>query len=103
LKFHVYLENQRVYINKAQLGEEDGITLGWKLKAHPAFCYRDDMKESLSKMMGEEFKRIQYALFPKTIKYNQSKYRAKMTEHGITLQVTKTMGIAAAGIHAHMA
>jgi hypothetical protein len=38
LKFCVYLEQQRVYINKVQLGEEDGITLGWTLKAHPAFC-----------------------------------------------------------------
>jgi hypothetical protein len=44
-KFRVYLEQQRVYINKAQLGEEEGINLGWTLKAHPYFCYRDDMKE----------------------------------------------------------
>jgi hypothetical protein len=43
-KFQFYLEQQRVYLNKAQLGEEDGITLGWILKSHPAFCYRDDMK-----------------------------------------------------------
>jgi hypothetical protein len=43
----VYLENRRVYINKAQLGEEEGITLGWILKAHPEFCFRDDMKEVL--------------------------------------------------------
>jgi hypothetical protein len=27
-KFRVYLENQRVYIHKAQLGEEEGIALG---------------------------------------------------------------------------
>jgi hypothetical protein len=27
-KFRVYLENNRVYINKAQLGEGDGIILG---------------------------------------------------------------------------
>jgi hypothetical protein len=33
-KFRFYLEQQRAYINKAQLGEEDGITLGWTLKAH---------------------------------------------------------------------
>jgi hypothetical protein len=46
-KFRVYLKNQRVYINKAQLGEEEGITLGWILKAHPAFCFRGDMKEAL--------------------------------------------------------
>jgi hypothetical protein len=46
-KFHVYLEQQRVYINKVQLGEGDGITLGWTLKARPSFCYRDDTKEAL--------------------------------------------------------
>jgi hypothetical protein len=68
-KLRVYLENQRVYINKAQVWEEDGITLGWTLKARPAFCYRNDMKEALYKMMGDEFKGMQYALFPKTIKY----------------------------------
>jgi hypothetical protein len=43
-EFRIYLENHRAYINRAQLGEEDGITLGWTLKAHPYFCYRDDMK-----------------------------------------------------------
>jgi hypothetical protein len=58
LKFRLYLENQRVYINKSQLGDEDGITLGWTLKSHPAFCYIDDMKNSLYKIMGEEFKGI---------------------------------------------
>jgi hypothetical protein len=52
-KFCVYLKNQRVYINKAQLGEEDGITLGCTLNAHPAFCYRDEMKEALYNMAGE--------------------------------------------------
>jgi hypothetical protein len=43
-KFRVYIEQQRVYINKVQLEEEDGITLGWTLKAQPAFCYIDDLK-----------------------------------------------------------
>jgi hypothetical protein len=69
-KFCVYLEQQRVYINKDQLG-------GWTLKLHPAFCYRDDMKEALYNIMGDEFKGVQYALFPKTIKYKRSKYGAK--------------------------
>jgi hypothetical protein len=67
-KFGVYLEQKRVYIDKAQLGEEDSTTLGWTLKSHPAFFYRDDMKEALYKIMGDEFKGVQYALFPKTIK-----------------------------------
>jgi hypothetical protein len=102
-KFCVHLKQQRVYINKAQLGEEDGIALGWTLKAHPAFCYRDDMKEALYKMIGDEFKGVQYALLPKTIKYKRSKDGAKMTTIGITLQVTKTPGITVADFRADMA
>jgi hypothetical protein len=102
-KFRVYLENQRVYINKAQLGEEEGITLGCILKAHTAFCFQDDMKDALCNMMGETFKNVQYALFPKTVKYKLSKYGANMSTNGITLQVTKTPGITAADFRAEMA
>jgi hypothetical protein len=29
----------------------------------------DDMKQRLSLMMGDEFKDIKYAIFPKTIEY----------------------------------
>jgi hypothetical protein len=101
--FRVYLENQRVYINKAQLGEEEDITLGWILKAHPAFCFLDDMKKSLYIMMGEAFKGVHYALFPKTIKYKRSKDGANMSTNGITLQVTKTPGITASDFRAEMA
>jgi hypothetical protein len=102
-KFRVYLENQRVYINKAQLGEEEGITLGWILKADPEFCFRDDVKDALCNMMGETFKNVHYAFFPKTIKYKRSKDGAKMSTNGITLQVTKTPGITAADFRAEMA
>jgi hypothetical protein len=102
-KFRVYLEIQRVYINKAQLGEEEGITLGWILKAHPEFCFRDDMKYALCNMMGETFKNVHYALFPQTIKSKPSKDGAKMSTNGITLQVTKTPGITAADFRAEMA
>jgi hypothetical protein len=52
-------------------------------------------------MMGE-FKGVQYALFPITIKYKQSKDGAKMTVNGITLQVTKTPGITVANLRADM-
>jgi hypothetical protein len=84
LKSRVYLEQQWVYINKAQLGGEDGITLGWTLKAHPVFCYRDDMKEALYDMMGDEFKGVRATLFPNTIKYKRSKDGAKMTKWNYT-------------------
>jgi hypothetical protein len=61
------------------------------------------MKESLYNMMGEAFKGVHYALFPKTIKYKRSKYGAKMSTNGITLQVTKTPSIPAAYFRAKMA
>jgi hypothetical protein len=83
--------------------EEYGITLGWTLKSHPAFCYRDYMNEALYDMVGEEFKGVQYALFPKTIKYKRSKDGVKMTMNGITLQVAKTLGIAATAFRADVA
>jgi hypothetical protein len=102
-KSRVCLENQRVYINKAQLGEEEGITLGWILKAHPEFCFREDMKDALCNMMGETFKNVRYALFPKTIKYKRSNDGAKMSTNGITLQVTNTPGITASYFRTEMA
>jgi hypothetical protein len=42
---------------------------------------RDDMKDALCNMMGETFKNVHYALFPKTIKYKRSKDGAKMSTH----------------------
>jgi hypothetical protein len=42
--FHMYLQAKRVYINNAQLGTEEGVTLGWMHRAHPAFCFREDIK-----------------------------------------------------------
>jgi hypothetical protein len=73
------------------------------LKAHPAFCFRDDIKDTLCNMMSETVKNVHYALFPKTIKYKRSKDGAKMSNNGITLQVTKTPGITAAEFRAEMA
>jgi hypothetical protein len=101
-KFRVYLENQRVYIKKAQLGEEESMILGWILKAHPAFFFWDDMKDALCNMMGETFKNAPYALFPKTIRYKRSKDGEKMSTNGITLQVTNNPGMTAADFRAEM-
>jgi hypothetical protein len=61
------------------------------------------MREALYKMMGDRFKGVQYAMFPKTIIYKGSKDGAKMTTNGITLQVTKTLGITAADFRGDMA
>jgi hypothetical protein len=60
------------------------------------------MNEALHKMMVEECKGVQYAFFPKTIMYERSKDRVKMTTNGITLQVAKIMGITAADFRAEM-
>jgi hypothetical protein len=59
-----------MYINKAQLGEEEGISLGWILKAHPEFCIRDDMKDVLCSMMGETFKTYIMRCFQKLLSSN---------------------------------
>jgi hypothetical protein len=77
--------------------------LGWIMKSHPAFCFRDNMKEALYNMMGEAFKGVHYALFPKTTKYKRNTDGAKMSTHGITLQVNETPGITAADFRAEMA
>jgi hypothetical protein len=61
------------------------------------------MKEALHNMMGEAFKGVHYALFPKTIKYKRSKDGEKMSTNGITLHVTKTPGITAEYLRAEMA
>jgi hypothetical protein len=61
------------------------------------------MKDTLCNMMGETFKNVHYALFPKTIKYKRSKDGAKMSTNGITLQVTNTPGIIAVDFRAEMA
>jgi hypothetical protein len=37
--FRTYLQAKRVYINNAQLGTEEGVTLVWMHQAHPVFCY----------------------------------------------------------------
>jgi hypothetical protein len=54
-------------------------------------------------MMGNEFKWVQYALFPKKIKYKWRKDGAKMTTNVIRLQVTKIPGITIADFRADMA
>jgi hypothetical protein len=36
-EFHTYLQEKRVYINKAHLGTEEGVAVGWMHQAHPAF------------------------------------------------------------------
>jgi hypothetical protein len=101
--FRMYLQSKRVYINKAQLGIEEGVTLGWLHQAHPAFCYREDIKERLRELMGEEHKEVQYALFPKSINYERVSDGVRLTTTGVTMQIAKSPNVTAADFRASMA
>jgi hypothetical protein len=93
--FHNYLDDNRVYINNAHLGDEEGISLGWIFRDHPTFGFRDDIKERLIAMMTKDDKEIKLAIFPKTIMYKRVKDGKVMSTTGVILQVDKTEGIAA--------
>jgi hypothetical protein len=101
--FQNYLDDNHVYIDNAQLGDEEGIALGWIFRAHPAFGFRDDIKERLIAMMTKDDKEIKLAIFPKTIKYKIVKDGKAMSTTGVTLQVSKTEGITATEFRANMA
>jgi hypothetical protein len=92
-----------VYINNAQLGTEERVTLVWIHQAHPAFCYREDIKEQLREMMGDEHKDFQYALFPKTINYKRVPDGVRLTTTGVTMQIAKSPNLVAADCRASMA
>jgi hypothetical protein len=83
--FFMYLQAKKVYINKAQLGTEEGVTLGWMHQAHPAFCFQEDIKERLKELMGDEHKEVQYALFPKTINYKRISDGVRLTTTGVKM------------------
>jgi hypothetical protein len=58
-----------VHINSAQPGVEEGVTMGWCWRSHPALGYHDEMKYCLRLMMGKSHKDTSYALLPKNISY----------------------------------
>jgi hypothetical protein len=97
-----FLDDKRVYINRAQLGTEGGLSLGWIHKVHPAFAFRDGMKEQLQAMMNKDFKDIKYALFPRTVKYKRSD-GMMLTTNGIAIQVAKTENTSSTSFRAAMA
>jgi hypothetical protein len=91
--FRQYLNKERVHINIAQLGVEEGITMGWCWKSHPAFRYRDEMKSRLKIMMGKAHEDTSYALFPKNIRYIRKSDGAKLSKTGIALRIAKQPGV----------
>jgi hypothetical protein len=97
-----YLDNNRVHINKAQLGTDEGLSLGWIHKAHPTFAFRDGMKDQLQAMMNKEFKDIKYAVFSRTMKYKRSDGMV-LTMNGIAIQVSKTENTSSSDFRSVMA
>jgi hypothetical protein len=91
--FRQYLNKERVHINSAQLGVEEGFTMGWCWKSHPAFGYRDEMKSRLKLMMGKAHEDTSYALFPKNIRYIHKSDGAKLSTTGIALRIAKRPGV----------
>jgi hypothetical protein len=91
--FHQYLNQERVHINSAHLGVEEGVTFGWCWKSHPAFGYSDEMKSHLKLMMGKEHEDITYVLFPKNIRYFCKSDGDKLNITGIALWIVKRPGV----------
>jgi hypothetical protein len=101
--FRMYLQSKREYINKAQLGIGEGVTMGWMHQAHSEFFYREDIKERLKELMGEEHKSVQYALFPKSINYKGIADGVRLATTGVTMQIAKSPNVTAAYFRATMA
>jgi hypothetical protein len=45
--FRQYLNQERVHINSAQLGDEEGVPMGLCWKSHPSFGYRDEISSQI--------------------------------------------------------
>jgi predicted oxidoreductase len=57
--FKQYLLEERVHINNAQLGPEEAVVLGWIQGPHPAFSFRDSMRESIKELMKLKYSTIE--------------------------------------------
>jgi hypothetical protein len=62
--FKIYLMKDRVHINNAKLGPEEAVVLGWIPGSHPAFSFRDNMREAIKNQMPIEYANVEWALFP---------------------------------------
>jgi hypothetical protein len=87
--FKQYLIKDGVHINNAHLGEEEAVVLGWISGSHPAFSFRDSIREAIKDQMPIEYANVEWALFPKTIYYTRASDGVKMSTSGVSLQVTK--------------
>jgi hypothetical protein len=87
--FKEYLLEDRVHINNAQLGPEEAVVLGWIPGSHPAFSFRDNMRESIKNQMPIEYANVECTLFPKTIYYTRASDGVKLSTSGVSVQVNK--------------
>jgi hypothetical protein len=91
--FKRYLISERVHINNAQLGPEEGIVVGWIKGSHPAFAHGYGMRNDLASMMGQYAEGLEWALYPKMIYYTHKLYNVKLDTTGVKIQVTKKQGM----------
>jgi hypothetical protein len=87
--FKEHLIKDCVHINNVQLGPEEAVVLGWIPGSHPAFSFRDNMREAIKSQMPIEYANVELALFPKTIYYTRASDGVKLSTSGVSLQVTK--------------
>jgi hypothetical protein len=87
--FKQYFIKDGVHINNAQLGPGEAVVLGWIPGSHPAFSFRDSMRDAIKDQMPIEYANVEWALFPKTIYYTRASDGVKLSTAGVSLQVTK--------------
>jgi hypothetical protein len=58
--FKQYLLKDRVNTNIAQLGPEEAVVLGWIPGSHPAFSFRDSMREAIKDQMPIESSNVEW-------------------------------------------
>jgi hypothetical protein len=65
------------------------VVLGWIPGSHPAFSFRDNMREAIKDQMPIEYANVEWALFPKRIYYTRVSDGVKRSTSGVSLQVNK--------------
>jgi hypothetical protein len=65
------------------------VVLGWIPGSHPAFSFRDNVREATKNQMPIEYANVEWALFPKTIYYTRVSDGVRLSTLGVSLQVIK--------------
>jgi hypothetical protein len=65
------------------------VVLGWIPGPHPAFSFRESMRDAIKDQMPIEYANVEWALFPKTIYYTIASDGVKLSTSGVSLQITK--------------